>query len=110
VAQICREPDEFFAILLWCAAALSFLTGGTESGIAIIAVILINAVFSFAQEYRAEQAIAALQKLLPVEAKVRCAGELVQVPAADLVPGDILVLEEGDNISADARLLHEGVR
>jgi magnesium-transporting ATPase (P-type) len=97
----------FFAILLWCAAALSFLTGGNESGIAIIAVILINAVFSFAQEYRAEQAIAALQRLLPAEAKVRCAGEVVPVPAATLVPGDILILEAGDNISADARLLHE---
>ncbi len=97
----------FFAILLWIAAALSFLTGSNESGVAIIAVILVNALFSFFQEYRAEQAVAALQKLLPAIAKVRRNGEVVQVQAAELVPGDILVLEEGDNISADARLLNE---
>ncbi|MCL4395476.1 MAG: cation-transporting P-type ATPase [Chloroflexi bacterium] len=97
----------FFAILLWVAAALSFLTGGNESGVAIIAVILVNAFFSFFQEYRAEQAVAALQRLLPANAKVRRNGEVVQVPAAELVPGDILVLEEGDNISADARVLQE---
>ncbi len=97
----------FFAILLWIAAALSFLTGSNESGVAIIAVILVNAFFSFFQEYRAEQAVAALQRLLPAIAKVRRNGEVTQAPAADLVPGDILVLEEGDNISADARLLLE---
>lgn len=97
----------FFAMLLWAAAGLSILTGAYESCIAIIAVIVINAVFSFIQEYRAEQAIAALRKLLPIEAKVRREGLMIKVLATDLVPGDILVLEEGDNISADARLLHE---
>ena len=97
----------FFAILLWVASALSFLTGGTESGIAIIAVIIINAVFSFWQEYRAEQATEALKKLLPAEARVRRGGQEIKLLAAELVPGDIVVLEEGDNISADARLLQE---
>ncbi|WP_073616324.1 cation-translocating P-type ATPase [Desulfopila aestuarii] len=96
-----------FAILLWAAAALSFATDSNESGIAIVAVIIINAVFSFVQEYRAERAIAALQSLLPIEAKVRRNGETIKVPAADLVPGDILILEEGDNISADGRLIEE---
>jgi Ca2+-transporting ATPase len=97
----------FFAILLWVAAALSFATGSNESGVAIIAVILINAAFSFWQEYRAEQATAALKKLLPAEARVRRDGQEIKLVASELVPGDMVVLEEGDNISADARVLQE---
>ncbi len=97
----------FFAILLWVAAALSFAIGSTESAIAIVAVIFINAIFSFLQEYRAEQAVAALKKLLPASARVRRDGQEVRLLAAELVPGDILILDEGDSISADARLLQE---
>jgi magnesium-transporting ATPase (P-type) len=95
----------FFAILLWVAAGLSFLTGSTESGVAVIAVIVINAIFSFWQEYRAERATEALKKLLPAYARVRRDGEETRLLASELVPGDIVILEEGDNISADARLL-----
>ncbi|HAA04093.1 MAG TPA: ATPase [Syntrophobacteraceae bacterium] len=99
--------SNIFAVMLWTASALSFLIGSHETGVAIVAVIIINAVFSFVQEYRAEQAIASLRKLLPVEARVRRDGELTKIAAADLVPGDILFLEEGDNTSADGRLISE---
>jgi len=97
----------FFAVLLWAAAALSFLTGSTQTGLAIVAVILINAVFAFYQEFRAEQATAALKRLLPAFARVRRGGLDARIPAEKLVPGDILLLEEGDAVCADARLLTE---
>jgi P-type Ca2+ transporter type 2C len=97
----------FFAVLLWIAAALALLTGSITTGVAIVAVILVNAVFAFYQEFRAEQATAALKRLLPAYARVRRDGQDARILAADLVPGDILLLEEGDAICADARLLAE---
>ena len=95
------------AILLWVAAALAFVARLPELAIAILAVILINGVFSFYQEYRAERAVEALKKLLPTYARVIRDGQEVRVPAEELVPGDVLALAEGDNISADARLVQE---
>ncbi|MFH1737261.1 MAG: cation-transporting P-type ATPase [Actinomycetota bacterium] len=97
----------FFAILLWVGGALAFVADMPQLGWAVFAVILINAVFSFWQEYKAEKATEALKKLMPRRAKVVRDGEIVEVDAADLVPGDILTLQEGDNISADARLIDE---
>jgi magnesium-transporting ATPase (P-type) len=77
----------------------------------IVGVILVNGLFSFWQEYRAEQAIAALQKLLPHQVKARRDGAITQFPAEALVPGDVILLEEGDDIPADCRLLEAvGVR
>ncbi|MBE0446672.1 MAG: cation-transporting P-type ATPase [Actinobacteria bacterium] len=93
-----------FAILLWVGAVLSFITGVPELGYAIIAVIILNAIFAFIQEYKAEKAIEALKQLLPSYAKVLREGDIRQILAEGIVPGDILVLEEGDNISADGRL------
>ena len=75
--------------------------------IAIIGVVLLNATIGFFQEYRAEKATEALQKLVPANAKVVRDGEVTIVAAADLVPGDLIVLEEGDSISADARLVRQ---
>ena len=94
-----------FAILLWAGAILGFIGGLPELGYAIIAVIIINAIFSFWQEYKAEKATEALKKLLPSYSKVLRGGEIRQILAEELIPGDIIVLEEGDNISADARLI-----
>ncbi|OPX59826.1 MAG: Copper-exporting P-type ATPase B [Methanobacterium sp. PtaB.Bin024] len=96
---------QLLALLLWAASALAFLSGTPQLGFAIIAVIIINAIFSFWQEYKAEQALEALKKILPSQAKVIRNGQKTEILAADLVPGDLLVLEEGDNISADARLV-----
>ena len=78
-----------------------------QLGWAIFAVIFINAIFSFWQEFRAEKATEALKKMIPHNAKVIRDGKTVQIPAAELVPGDLMVLEEGDAISADARLIEE---
>jgi magnesium-transporting ATPase (P-type) len=95
-----------FAILLWVASVLSFLSDQTALGFAIIAVILLNAVFAFVQEFRAEKAIEALKNMLPPKAKVIRDGQMQEIEARLLVPGDVMVVEEGDLISADSRLVY----
>ncbi|MHB1390235.1 MAG: cation-translocating P-type ATPase [Thermoleophilia bacterium] len=96
-----------FAILLWVAGGLAFVAGMPQLGWAIIAVIIINAFFSFWQEFQAEKAVEALKRILPARARVIRGGELIDVLAGELVRGDIIALQEGDNISADARLLDD---
>lgn len=93
------------AILLWVAGLIALMTGTPELGIAIWLVNLINGVFSFWQQYRAQQATSALQKMLPSYVKVMRAGQTNKILVADLVPGDIVLLNSGDNIPADGRLL-----
>jgi len=93
------------ALLLWAASILAFISGTPQLGVAIIAVIIINAIFSFWQEYEAEKATEALKKILPTHAKVIRDGKEEKILAEKLTPGDVIVLEEGDNISADARLV-----
>lgn len=107
-----QEFVHFFALILWLAAGLAFFAetqqpgeGMQTLGYAILGVIAINGCFSFWQRYQAEQAIAALKKLLPQQVKVIRDGELSLVFADELVPGDLLVLQEGDNIPADCRLI-----
>jgi magnesium-transporting ATPase (P-type) len=94
-----------FALLLWAASGFAYLAGMVELAGAIPLVILINAVFSFWQEYRAEKAIEALEKLLPPQCRVRRDGAELEVDAAAIVPGDIIILEAGEQIPADARLI-----
>jgi sodium/potassium-transporting ATPase subunit alpha len=102
----------FLALILWVAAALAFFAewrapgvGMAKVGYAIVAVILVSAVFSFWQEYRAEQTLVALRRLLPRQVAITREGKMVQLPAEELVPGDIVVLAQGDHISADCRLI-----
>jgi potassium/sodium efflux P-type ATPase len=99
------QLTHFMAILLWVAGALAFISRTPELGWAIWAVIWINALFSFWQEFQAERALAALSKVLPIQVKVYRDGELRQIPARELVRGDVMQLEEGDRVSADARLV-----
>ncbi len=94
-----------FAIMLWAGSVLAFVGGMPELGWAIIAVIVINAVFSFWQEYRAERATEALAQLIPKRARVVRDSEILEIAAEEVVPGDIIVLEEGDYVCADARLI-----
>ncbi len=91
--------------MLWVAAVLAFVGGMPQLGWAIIAVVVINGVFSFAQEYRAERATRALSALLPEMATVIRDGRRSAILAAELVPGDMVLLREGDRISADARVI-----
>jgi potassium/sodium efflux P-type ATPase len=105
VRRLSGQFIHLFALLLWAGAALAFLAGQPGIGIAIIAVIVLNGIFGFLQENRAERAVAELKRLLPVAAGVIRGGREGRIPAEELVPGDILVLEEGDRVSADARLI-----
>ena len=117
---IFRFFDQFktlFAVMLEVAALLCVIAAVLSKGsgrqdqinvtIAIVGVVLLNATIGFFQEYRAEKATEALQKMVPANAKVVRDGEVTIVAVADLVPGDLVQLEEGDSISADARLIRQ---
>ncbi|MDA8099409.1 MAG: HAD-IC family P-type ATPase [Nitrospiraceae bacterium] len=93
------------ALLLWAGGILAFIADMEELGWAIFCVIIINAAFSFWQEYRAEKALEALKRLLPRKARILRDGRQRELPATDIVPGDIILLEEGDAVSADARII-----
>jgi len=99
------QLTHFMALLLWVAGILAFISHTPELGWAIWAVIWINAIFSFSQEFQAEKALSVLKKVLPMQVKVYRDGELKQIPARELVRGDVIQLEEGDRIPADARLI-----
>ncbi|MFO7629035.1 MAG: cation-transporting P-type ATPase [Prochlorococcaceae cyanobacterium] len=95
----------FMALLLWAAGGLAFLAGTPELGWAIWAVVLINGLFSFWQEFQAERTLEALTKVLPQRVRVVRDGQLLTMAAERLVPGDRLALEEGDRVPADCRVL-----
>ncbi|GAA4513483.1 cation-translocating P-type ATPase [Nonomuraea ferruginea] len=107
--ELVRQFTHPLALLLWAAAALAWVAGIIPVAVAIVVVIVINAAFAFVQELQAERAVEALAAYLPVQAKVLRDGRPAVVPAAELVPGDVLVIDEGDRISADARLVEGGV-
>ncbi|MBD2597341.1 cation-transporting P-type ATPase [Nostoc spongiaeforme FACHB-130] len=105
ILRFIDQLTHFMALLLWVAGILAFISQTPELGWAIWAVIWINAIFSFWQEFQAEKALAALKKILPSQAKVYRDGKLTVIPTRELVSGDVMQLEEGDKISADARLV-----
>jgi P-type Ca2+ transporter type 2C len=94
-------------LLLWLGGVMAFIAQMPQLGWAIWAVIIVNAVFSFWQEYEAERATEALKKLLPTYARVLRDGQDQKILAEKLVPGDLMLLAEGDHVSADARLIEE---
>lgn len=95
----------FFAILLWIGGILAFVGKTPELGYACFAVIVINAIFTFWQEYKAERAVESLKKILPRKARVIRDGAEIEIDADQLVVGDVMVLEAGNSISADGRLV-----
>ncbi|MDP3028648.1 MAG: cation-transporting P-type ATPase [Deltaproteobacteria bacterium] len=107
-----KQFTHFLAILLWIGAGLAFLSeylhpgeGMLTLGLAIAGVIFINAVFTFIQEYKAEKSIEKLRLLLPFQVKVIREGREKEIPAREIVPGDLIILSEGDKVPADARLI-----
>ena len=107
-----KEFAQFFSLILWFAAGLAFLgefidpgQGMAKIGFAIVAVILVSGLFSFWQEYRVERTLAALRRLLPQKIAALRDGRVTQIIAEALVPGDIVLVGQGDNIPADCRLL-----
>jgi sodium/potassium-transporting ATPase subunit alpha len=112
ILRFLKEFTQFFSLILWVAAGLAFLAewsspgqGMARLGYAIIVVIIVSSLFSFWQEYRVEQTLAALRKLLPQQVKVLREGKVVQIDVEQLVPGDIVLLEQGEHIPADCRLI-----
>jgi magnesium-transporting ATPase (P-type) len=103
--RFAENLTNLFALLLWAGGILAFFADMPQLGWAIFGVIIINAAFSFWQEYKAERALEALKKLLPRKTRAVRGGTEMEVPATGLVPGDIILLEEGDAVSADARLI-----
>lgn len=100
--RLAAEMVHFFALLFWAAGALAFLAGLPQLGIAIFVVVVLNAAFAFAQEERAQHAAEGLRQMLPRRATVLRDGVPQQISADDLVIGDVVLLAEGDRVSADA--------
>ena len=105
--KLAANFTHLMAVLLWVAGAVSFAARIPELGITIWSLNIINGLFSFWQEYRAQRAIQALRRLLPPRASVIRAGVERKIPAEEIVPGDLLLLSEGDNVPADARVVQE---
>ncbi len=103
-----KFADQFRSLLVLVligAAALAAAVGDSKDAVVILVVIVLNAALGFYQEHRAESTVAALKHMLARHARVRRSGTVMQVAAESLVPGDIVLLEAGDRVSADARVL-----
>ena len=105
IFKFLAQFTHLMAIMLWAAGIGAFIAKMPELGIAVWSINVINGVFSFWQEFQAEKATEALQKILPAYSRVLRDGEQKRIMATEIVPGDIVFLEEGESISADARLL-----
>ena len=92
-------------LVLIAAAILAASIGDLTDGIVIMVVVVINALLGFYQEFQAEKSLAALKKMLALQATVRRDGNVIELPAEQLVPGDIVILEAGNKIPADGRIV-----
>ncbi len=102
-AMVIDQLKNFIVIMLIVAAVISFLLGDTIEGSAIMAIVILNAILGVVQESRAEEALAALKRMAAPEAQVLRDGNRINLPARELVPGDIVYLEAGNFIPADLR-------
>jgi magnesium-transporting ATPase (P-type) len=102
--RLVAEMFHFFALLFWVAGGLAFVAGMPQLGVAVFVVVVLNGVFAFVQEERAEHAAERLRDLLPRRVTVVRDGASMQIPATDVVTGDTVLLGEGDRVSADLRL------
>ncbi|WP_284638920.1 calcium-translocating P-type ATPase, SERCA-type [Paenibacillus silviterrae] len=100
-----NQFKDFMVLVLFGATLISGLLGEYLDAITIIAIIIMNGVLGFLQEFRAERSLRALKELSAPNAKVIRDGALLQIPARDLVPGDVVLIESGDRIPADLRFV-----
>ncbi|MFP4470975.1 MAG: cation-translocating P-type ATPase [Bacteroidales bacterium] len=100
-----KQFKDFLVLILVIAAGIAFWADKMTDVYVIIGVIIINAIIGFVQEYRAEKAILSLKKMVSTKTTVRRDGEQKSISATEIVPGDILVLQEGDSVPADARII-----
>ncbi|WP_350275732.1 cation-transporting P-type ATPase [Kribbella sp. HUAS MG21] len=99
------QVTHLFALMLWVAAALALAGGLAPLAVAIVVIIVLNGVFAFAQEYRADRAAERLRDLLPTRVQVIRDGAVSTVDATQLVRDDLVLLSAGDRVSADLRLV-----
>jgi len=117
--NILPEPDppnpltvfltQFSNLIVWVLIGAAVVSGILQEwidAVAILAIVLLNAVLGFVQEYRAEQSLAALKKLSVTMARIIRDGVLSSIPARDVVPGDLIQIEAGDHVPADARIVY----
>jgi Ca2+-transporting ATPase len=104
-ALFLRQFKSFLIIILLIAVVLSAVLGEVADAVIIGVIILFATSLGFFQEYRAERAMEALKRMAAPTASVRRGGKEVEIPARELVPGDIIILRTGDHIAADARLI-----
>jgi magnesium-transporting ATPase (P-type) len=102
--RLAAEMFHFFALLFWVAGGLAFVAGMPQLGVAVFLVVVLNGVFAFVQEERAEHATERLRDLLPRRVTVVRDGVQAQIEATEVVTGDTVLLREGDRVSADLRL------
>ncbi len=100
-----RQFTNILMIILLVAVSISFLMGEVEDALLILAIVVASAFLGFTQEYQAEKAIEALKSMLQQTTTVMRNGEHITIPSNAVVPGDILVIKEGDRIVADGRLI-----
>ena len=105
IHKFIRHLKDLFGILLLVAAILSYISGSPELALIILAVVFVNIFVSIFQESRAEKAMETLKNWMPEFAKVIRDGELKKISVKEIVPGDVVFLEEGDRVPADARLM-----
>jgi calcium-translocating P-type ATPase len=103
--KLIAQLGNFFALMLWVAGVLALVAGMPQLGGAIFLVIVVNGVFAFVQEQRADRAAEQLQDLLPAGVVVRRDGQPLTIDAADIVVGDLVVLSPGDRVPADLTLV-----
>lgn len=99
--QLLAQLTHFFAGMLWVAAALALVAGMTSLAAAVVVIVLLNGVFAFLQEHKADRAAAELGAMMPARTRVRRDGAAVTVDVADLVRGDVVLVAAGDRIGAD---------
>ena len=100
-----RQFLDVMILVLAVAAVISVFIGELSDTIVIVVIIVLNAIIGFIQEYRAEKAIEALQKMAAPSSHILRNGKIAEVPALEIVPGDIVLLEAGNAVPADIRLL-----
>jgi len=100
-----NQFTDFMILVLIVAAVVSGIIGEPLDALAIVVIVLLNGVIGFVQEFRAERAMAALKMLVPRSARVCRGGQTVTIPAAELAYGDIVMVEAGDLVPADLRLI-----